>query len=95
MNSIHPKYNICFFMCLTKALYPELRGDSLFKAGNEFCIECEEEQFNEFESTYKPVKHKHIKEAFLEYYEGLVIEAKIDRILKFIKKKSNDKFTSI
>jgi hypothetical protein len=95
-NTIHPKYKgLCLFEIFAKILFPNLRGDCLHKKAVELCLEFEKEKYNEFSKNYKLKKYERIIDAFLEQYEGIEIVTNINKIIEFIKMKSQNKFTSI
>jgi hypothetical protein len=95
INCIHPKYNSCLFGVIYKAIHPNAAGNGLNKGATEYHIEFKIEEFEEFKLTYKNEKHKHVREAFLEQYAGIEIISNIDKIINFLKMKSNNKITSI
>jgi hypothetical protein len=70
INSVDPKYNICWFVALAKYQYPELKGNPLLARGRELFFRIYANELIHFKAKNKTKNGHHLDNDFVEQYEG-------------------------
>jgi hypothetical protein len=88
-------YSSCWFALVAKKLFPNLRGDSLFKKAHELLFDFEAEDFKEFSRTAIIPRCSNAKKEYLKQHPGVELISKMEKILVWLEKVSEGELSAI